>query len=137
MFCIRVALNVDEEDEDLDAEDQLRALKEVRSVMAKGSGGSLAGAISQKGFKRMLEQSDEVAKSRSKAQSKRSKFPKLVSKASAMLDTMQTHPEVPDNCDQSFKLIMSAARDDKFEGSISQGEACKANTNDMLFCELY
>ena len=132
-FCVsllfnRMALNLD--DDELDAEDQLKALKAVN--VSKGNGGALQAVLSQMGFKRIVEQRETAAKTRSRYQSKRSKFPKMLSQVSVMLDKMQMEKGVPVDSDLALKLVMSAAHEDYFEGSISQGWGSQRVSQDMI-----
>ena len=115
-------MHTDAEDEDMDADDQQNALNKVIEIMTQGECVSLQAAMSQRGFKRIMEQSATIVEARARVQSTRRKFPKVLSKASALLDNMKLQPSVPtEDCDMHFKLLMTSAREDGFERSVSTG----------------
>ena len=117
-----MALHTDVEAEDVDAQEQEDALAKLQAVISKGSAGSLQAAMSQKGFKRILEVSRSVVKTRAQAEKKRGRFPKLLSLASRLLSDMQLNSGTSvEQCEQQWKFVMAAARYEEIGGTVSTG----------------
>ena len=104
---------MDAEAEDVDSQEQEDALAKLQVMISKGNGGALQAAMSQKGFKRILEASRLVATARTQAQNKRGRFPKLLGTASKLLNDMKLNSGTSvEQCEQQWKLVMTAARDE-------------------------